>query len=82
MIPTVEEESSRWRTEATPAAAGRLAIDIQATIPHLTLSSLHQCVQRNGIGRLSKVDPDKPGRAKFGAYGTSASDLSTRRPAC
>ena len=31
---------------------------LQATIPHLTRSSLHRCLQRHGIGRL----PDVKGR--------------------
>ena len=32
---------------------------LQATIPHLTRSSLHRCLQRHGISRL----PDEIGRA-------------------
>ena len=28
---------------------------LQATIPHLTRSSLHRCLQRHGIGRLPEV---------------------------
>jgi hypothetical protein len=30
---------------------------LQATIPHLTRSSLHRCLQRHGIGRLPKGPP-------------------------
>src|SRR4028118_1834061 len=41
---------------------------LQATIPHLTRSSLHRCLQRHGISRLPEVDGDKPARAKFKAY--------------
>ena len=41
---------------------------LQATIPHLTRSSLHRCLQRHGISRLPDVDGDKPVRAKFKAY--------------
>ncbi len=41
---------------------------LQATIPHLTRSSLHRCLQRHGISRLPEVDGDKPVRAKFKAY--------------
>ena len=29
---------------------------LQATIPHLTRSSLHRCLQRHGIGRLPEVE--------------------------
>jgi hypothetical protein len=41
---------------------------IQATIPHLTRSSLHRCLQRHGISRLPDVDGDKPKRGKFKIY--------------
>lgn len=36
---------------------------LQATIPHLTRSSLHRCLQRHGISRLPEVDGDKPRKA-------------------
>ena len=41
---------------------------LQATIPHLTRSSLHRCLQRHGISRLPDVDGDKPTRKKFRSY--------------
>ncbi len=41
---------------------------LQATIPHLTRSSLHRCLQRHGISRLPDVDGDKPARKKFKSY--------------
>ena len=41
---------------------------LQATIPHLTRSSLHRCLQRHGISRLPEVDGDKPAKKKFKAY--------------
>ena len=41
---------------------------LQATIPHLTRSSLHRSLQRHGISRLPEVDGDKPVRKKFKAY--------------
>lgn len=41
---------------------------LQATIPHLTRSSLHRCLQRHGISRLPDVDGDKPARKKFKHY--------------
>src|SRR3954449_8459404 len=41
---------------------------LQPTIPHLTRSSLHRCLQRHGIGRLPNTDGDKPRRAKFKRY--------------
>lgn len=41
---------------------------LQPTIPHLTRSSLHRCLQRHGISRLPEVGGDKPLRAKFKRY--------------
>src|SRR3954469_15354027 len=41
---------------------------LQATIPHLTRSSLHRCFQRHGISRLPDADGDKPKRSRFKAY--------------
>jgi hypothetical protein len=32
---------------------------LQATIPHLTRSSLHRCLLRHGISRLPEVTGDK-----------------------
>ena len=42
---------------------------LQATIPHLTRSSLHRCLERHGISRLPEVQCNKkPGRKKFKRY--------------
>ncbi|ABY28569.1 integrase, catalytic region [Methylorubrum extorquens PA1] len=41
---------------------------LQPTLPHLTRSSLHRCLQRHGISRLPDVDGDKPKRSLFKAY--------------
>jgi len=41
---------------------------LQPTIPHLTRSSLHRCLQRHGIGRLPDADGDRPAKKKFNAY--------------
>lgn len=41
---------------------------LQATIPHLTRSSLHRCFQRHNISRLPEVEGDKPKRSKFRSY--------------
>lgn len=40
---------------------------LQASIPHLTRSSLHRCFQRHGISRLPNVEGSKPKKA-FKAY--------------
>ena len=41
---------------------------LQATIPHLTRSSLHRCLQRHGISRLPEVAGDKEPKRKFKTY--------------
>jgi transposase len=41
---------------------------LQPTIPHLTRSSLHRCLQRHGISRLPKAEDDKAARQKFKRY--------------
>jgi hypothetical protein len=41
---------------------------LQATIPHLTRSALHRCLQRHGINRLPDIDGDKPAKKKFKPY--------------
>ena len=41
---------------------------LQATIPHLTRSSLHRCLQRHGISRLPEVTEKPPKKSKFKQY--------------
>jgi transposase InsO family protein len=41
---------------------------LQPTIPHLTRSSLHRCLQRHGISRLPDVEGDKPDKRQFKTY--------------
>ena len=41
---------------------------LQPTMPHLTRSSLHRCLQRHDISRLPEVEGDKPAKKKFKAY--------------
>ncbi len=41
---------------------------LQATIPSLTRSSLHRCLQRHGISRLPEVEGEKTAKRKFKAY--------------
>jgi|TARA_R110002124_G_scaffold237899_2_gene403174 transposase-like protein len=41
---------------------------LQATIPLLTRSSLHRCLQRHGISRLPEVTGDKEPKKKFKTY--------------
>jgi len=54
---------------------------LQATIPHLTRSSLHRCYQRHDISRLPEVEGDKPrkrSRHTLSAFSTSTSPRSRR----
>ena len=41
---------------------------LQPSMPHLTRSSLHRCLQRHGISRLPDVEGDKPAKRKFKTY--------------
>jgi hypothetical protein len=41
---------------------------LQPSIPHLTRSSLHRCLQRHGISRLPEVEGDKTKKQKFATY--------------
>jgi hypothetical protein len=41
---------------------------LQLTIPTLTRSSLHRCLLRHGISRLSEIEGEKPPEAKFKSY--------------
>lgn len=45
-----------------------IASMLQPSIPHLTRSALHRCLQRHGISRLPDIEGDKPGRQKFKRY--------------
>lgn len=41
---------------------------LQPTIPHLTRSSLHRCLERHGISRLPEIEGDKPEKKRFATY--------------
>jgi transposase len=41
---------------------------LQPTIPHLTRSSLHRCLERHGISRLPEMHGDKPKTKRFADY--------------
>ena len=41
---------------------------LQPSIPHLTRSALHRCLQRHGISRLPDMEGDKPKRQKLKRY--------------
>jgi hypothetical protein len=41
---------------------------LQPSIPHLTRSSLHRCLQRHGISQLPDFEGSKPAKKKFTTY--------------
>ena len=41
---------------------------LQPTVPHLTRSALHRCLQRHGISRMPDDGGDKPERQRFKRY--------------
>src|ERR671927_955753 len=41
---------------------------LQPSIPHLTRSSLHRCLQRHGVSRLPEIEGDRPEKKRFKAY--------------
>ena len=41
---------------------------LQPTIPRLTRSSLHRCLERHGISRLPQVQGDEPKKQRFASY--------------
>ncbi|WP_245298678.1 IS481 family transposase, partial [Methylobacterium platani] len=65
----------RWavRQTAPLRSSCRVPLDdclygLQPTIPHLTRSSLHRCLQRHGISRLPEIEGDKPEKKRFKQY--------------
>ena len=52
-----------WRQSLLPPDDCLYAL--QPSIPHLTRSSLHRCLQQHGISRLPDTEGDKPNRQKF-----------------
>jgi len=41
---------------------------LQATLPHLTRSALHRCLQRHGISRVPAMAGEQPAKQRFKAY--------------
>jgi hypothetical protein len=41
---------------------------LQSTLPHLTRSALHRCLQRHGLSRLPAIKGDRPQKKKFKPY--------------
>ncbi|MCE4374057.1 IS481 family transposase, partial [Xanthomonas hortorum pv. hederae] len=41
---------------------------LQPSMPRLTRSSLHRCLQRHGISRLPEIKGDKAAKKRFKSY--------------
>src|SRR6202166_3764935 len=52
----------------TPLPLDDCLYALQPTIPHLTRSSLHRCLQRHGTSRLPQVEGEASAKRKFKAY--------------
>src|SRR4051794_40832919 len=68
-VLTLEEEAvivAFRRHTLLPLDDGLYAL--QATIPHLTRSSLHRCLQRHGMSRLPETEGEKPAKKRFKPY--------------
>jgi hypothetical protein len=52
----------------TPLPLDDCLYALQPSIPHLTRSALHRCLQRHGISRLPDMEGDKPKRSTFKRY--------------
>ena len=50
---------------------------LQATVPHLTRSSLHRCFQRHGISRLPETQGDKPAKKNIGYFHIDIAEVRT-----
>lgn len=67
-VPGIEDEAIIVAFHRHTLLLGGCLYALKATIPHLTRSSLHRCLQRHGISRLSDAEGDKPKRSKFKTY--------------
>lgn len=63
-----EEQSSSPSASNTLLPLDDCLYALQPTIPHLSRSSLHCCLQRHGISRLPEIEGDKAPKNKFKAY--------------
>jgi hypothetical protein len=68
------EESARMVTFRTPTLLARddRLYTLPPTIPPLTHSPLHHCLQRHDLRRLSAVEGAKPAQAKLKPYPMSS----------
>lgn len=52
---------------------------LQPSIPNLTRSALHRCLQRNGISRPPDIEDDRPKRQRFRRYPIGFSHMDIRK---
>jgi IS30 family transposase len=66
-VLSVEDEAGIARVSPPHvAAAGDDCFDaLQPTLPHLSRSALHRCLQRHSTSRLPEVGGDKPAKKRF-----------------
>ena len=68
----------------TPLLLDDCLYALQASIPHLTRSSLNRCLQRHEISRLPHVGGDKPENCKFrtvaiGCFNVDVAEVRTKQ---
>ena len=83
-VLSAEEEAVivAFRRSTPPPLDDRLYA-LQPTIAHLTRSSLHRRLQRQGLSRLPNIDGDKPSKTRFESHaiGVFPIDLAEVRTA-
>ena len=67
LSPEEEAVIVAFRRYTLPPLDDRLYA-LQPTIPHLSRSSLHRCLQRHGVSRLPDIEDDKPSKTRFKSY--------------
>lgn len=67
-VLTMEQEAAIVAFRQTLLSLDDCLYALQATIPNLTRSALHRCLQRHGISRLPDVGDKMPVKKKFAQY--------------
>jgi hypothetical protein len=68
VLSSEEEEIIVTSRQYTLLPLGDCLYALQATIPHLTRSSLHRCRKRHGISRLPEIAGEKAAKKSFKRY--------------
>lgn len=67
-LKVLEDENARLKRLLADAMLDDCLYALQPSIPHLTRSALHRCLQRHGISRLPDIEGQKPKRQRFKRY--------------